>query len=96
MASGSYADGLNERQPSGVKEMDALVMFIAEDGDIITHLVKPCKQRCVDAITHLNEFPAALFVVSQARISDINLHYVFFNGNPLSLKSHHRGSFKEI
>lgn len=52
---------VNERRLNGVKEMDIVMMFIAGEGDIITHLVKPCKQSCVDVITHLNEFPVALF-----------------------------------
>lgn len=52
---------VNERGLNGEREMDIVMMFIAGEGDIITHLVKPCKQCCVDVITHLNEFPAALF-----------------------------------
>lgn len=44
-----------------MKEMDIVMMFIAGEEDIIMHLVKPCKQCCVDIITHLNEFPVALF-----------------------------------
>lgn len=52
---------VNERRLNGVKGMGIVMMFIAGEGDIITHLVKPCKQCCVDVITHLNEFPAALF-----------------------------------
>lgn len=51
---------VNERRLNGVKEMDIVVMFIAGEGDIITHLVKPCEQCCKDVITHLNEFPVAL------------------------------------
>lgn len=54
---------VNERRLNGVKEMDIVMMFIAGEGDIITHLVKPCKQCCVDVITHLNEFAAALFFI---------------------------------
>lgn len=44
----------NEKRLNGVKEMDAVMMFITGEGDIITYLVKPCKQCCVDVITHLN------------------------------------------
>lgn len=42
---------VNERRLNGVKEMDIVMMFIAWEGDIITHLVKACKQSCVDVIT---------------------------------------------
>lgn len=73
--------------------MDIAMMFIAGEGDIITHLVKPCKQCCMDVITHLNEFPAALFFISQIKLSDTNMpHSVFSLGIPWTLKSQCRGS----
>lgn len=52
---------VNERRLNGVKEMDIVMMFIAGERDIITYLVKPCKQYCMDIIIHLNEYPAVLF-----------------------------------
>lgn len=76
---------VNERGLNGVKEMAIVMMFIAGEGDIITHLVKPCKQCCVDVITHLNEFPAALFFFSRIKPSDTNMpQCVFFHGSRLS------------
>lgn len=35
---------VNERRLNGVKEMDAVMMFIAGERHITPHLVKPCKQ----------------------------------------------------
>ena len=70
--------------------MDIVMMFIAGEEDIITHLVKPCKQCCVDIITHLNEFPVAcfyLFIFFLELNSDTNmLHCVFSHENPWTVK----------
>lgn len=42
---------INEKRLNGVKEMDIVMMFIAGEGDIITHLVEPCKDCSMDVIT---------------------------------------------
>lgn len=68
--------------------MDIVMMFIAGEGDIITHLVKPCKQCCVDVITHLNEFPAALFFLFLKLNSLTQICSILFS----VMESQHRGT----
>lgn len=61
--------------------MDTVMMFIAGEGGIIMHLVKPCKQSCADVITHLNDFRVPLFCffsLSPKLNSDTDMPPFFF------------------
>lgn len=72
---------LDERQLNGMKEMDIVMMFIAGEGDIITHLVKPCKQCCVDVITHLGFVWRCFLFLKSKSLTDMTLFFFFFHEN---------------